>query len=34
MDALAVGDFVLLKTEQGESALSEDFSWQEEFQLD
>jgi len=34
MDALAVGDFVLLKSEQGDSALSEDFSWQEEFQLD
>ncbi|HEV2864682.1 MAG TPA: carbamoyltransferase [Pyrinomonadaceae bacterium] len=34
MDALVVGEFVLLKTEQGESALSEDVSWQEEFQLD
>ena len=34
MDALVVGEFVLLKAEQGESALAEDFSWQEEFQLD
>ncbi|HLM57808.1 MAG TPA: carbamoyltransferase [Pyrinomonadaceae bacterium] len=34
MDALVVGEFVLLKAEQGESALSEDVSWQEEFQLD
>jgi carbamoyltransferase len=34
MDCLVLGDFVLLKSEQGESALSEDLSWQEEFQLD
>src|SRR5579885_105981 len=34
MDALVLGDFVLLKTEQGESAFAEDLSWQEEFQLD
>jgi len=34
MDALVFGDFVLLKSEQGESALAEDLSWQEEFQLD
>jgi carbamoyltransferase len=34
MDALVLGDFVLLKTEQGEGAFAEDLSWQEEFQLD
>jgi carbamoyltransferase len=34
MDCLVVGDFVLLKSEQGESALAEDLSWQEEYQLD
>ncbi|HWS53763.1 MAG TPA: carbamoyltransferase [Pyrinomonadaceae bacterium] len=34
MDALALGEFVLLKEEQGESAFAEDASWQEEFQLD
>ena len=34
MDALVVGDFVLLKSEQGENAFAEDLSWQEEFQLD
>jgi carbamoyltransferase len=34
MDVLVVGDFVLEKEEQAESALSEDMSWQEEFQLD
>jgi carbamoyltransferase len=34
MDCLVMGDFVLLKAEQGESALAEDYSWQEEFQLD
>ena len=34
MDALVLGDFVLLKSEQGESALAEDFAWQEEYQLD
>ncbi|HEX8503504.1 MAG TPA: carbamoyltransferase [Pyrinomonadaceae bacterium] len=34
MDCLVVGDFVLLKAEQGESALAEDLSWQEEYQLD
>jgi carbamoyltransferase len=34
MDCLVLGDFVLLKAEQGESAISEDMSWQEEFQLD
>jgi carbamoyltransferase len=34
MDALVLGDFVLLKTEQGESAFAEGLSWQEEFQLD
>ncbi|HEX8722661.1 MAG TPA: carbamoyltransferase [Pyrinomonadaceae bacterium] len=34
MDCLVVGDFVLLKSEQGESAFAEDLSWQEEFQLD
>jgi len=34
MDCLVMGDFVLLKSEQGESALAEDRSWQEEFQLD
>jgi carbamoyltransferase len=34
MDCLVMGEFVLLKSEQGESALAEDLSWQEEFQLD
>ncbi len=34
MDALVLGDYVLLKDEQGASALAEDHSWQEEFQLD
>ena len=34
MDCLVMGDFILLKTEQGENAFSEDLSWQEEFQLD
>jgi carbamoyltransferase len=34
MDCLVLGDFVLLKAEQGESAAVEDLSWQEEFQLD
>ncbi|PYS82179.1 MAG: hypothetical protein DMF67_14160 [Acidobacteria bacterium] len=34
MDCLVLGDFVLLKAEQGASAVSEDLSWQEEFQLD
>jgi len=34
MDALALGPYVLLKEEQGASALAEDHSWQEEFQLD
>src|SRR5919202_351879 len=34
MDALVLGDFLLLKSEQGRGAFSEDLSWQEEFQLD
>jgi carbamoyltransferase len=34
MDCLVVGDFLLLKSEQGRNAFSEDLSWQEEFQLD
>jgi carbamoyltransferase len=34
MDCLVVGDFLLLKTEQGRNAFAEDLSWQEEFQLD
>ena len=34
MDCLVMGDFILLKSEQGENAFSEDLSWQEEFQLD
>ena len=34
MDCLVVGDFLLLKTEQGRNAFTEDLSWQEEFQLD
>jgi carbamoyltransferase len=34
MDCLVMGEFVLLKSEQGESAFGEDLSWQEEFQLD
>jgi carbamoyltransferase len=34
MDCLVVGDFLLLKAEQGRNAYTEDLSWQEEFQLD
>src|SRR2546423_5427653 len=34
MDCLAIGDFLLLKSEQGENAFGEDLSWQGEFQLD
>jgi carbamoyltransferase len=34
MDCLVLGGFLLLKSEQGEGAVSEDLSWQEEFQLD
>lgn len=34
MDCLVMGEFVLLKSEQGEGAMTEDLSWQEEFQLD
>ena len=34
MDCLVVGDFLLLKSEQGRNAYAEDLSWQEEFQLD
>jgi carbamoyltransferase len=34
MDCLVMGEFVLLKSEQGGSAFGEDLSWQEEFQLD
>ena len=34
MDCLVLGDFVLLKSEQGEGGFAEDLSWQEEFQLD
>jgi carbamoyltransferase len=34
MDVLVMEDFVLEKREQAESALAEDLSWQEEFQLD
>jgi carbamoyltransferase len=34
MDCLVLGDFVLSKSEQGESALADDLSWQEEYQLD
>jgi carbamoyltransferase len=34
MDCLVVGNFVLDKSEQGESEFAEDTSWQEEFQLD
>jgi carbamoyltransferase len=34
MDCLVLGDFVLLKSEQGENTFAEDLSWQEEFQLD
>ncbi|HEU4597075.1 MAG TPA: carbamoyltransferase [Pyrinomonadaceae bacterium] len=34
MDALVLGEYVLLKDEQGASELGEDHSWQEEFQLD
>jgi carbamoyltransferase len=34
MDALVIGDFVLLKSEQGTNAFADDISWEEEFQLD
>ena len=34
MDALVLGEYVLLKDEQGASEFAEDRSWQEEFQLD
>jgi carbamoyltransferase len=34
MDCLVLGDFLLLKSEQGRNVLAEDLSWQEEFQLD
>ncbi|MBA3240935.1 MAG: carbamoyltransferase, partial [Acidobacteria bacterium] len=34
MDCLVLGDYVLLKDEQGASVFAEDHSWQEEFQLD
>ncbi|MCA1634320.1 MAG: hypothetical protein LC802_11670, partial [Acidobacteria bacterium] len=34
MDCLVLGDYVLLKDEQGTSVFVEDNSWQEEFQLD
>ena len=34
MDCLVMGSYLLLKSEQGESAFAEDTSWQEEFQLD
>jgi carbamoyltransferase len=34
MDCLVLGDFVLLKSEQGDGALGADLAWQEEFQLD
>jgi carbamoyltransferase len=34
MDALVLGEYVLLKDEQGASEFAEDHSWQEEFQLD
>jgi carbamoyltransferase len=34
MDCLVLGDFLLLKTEQGRNVFTEDLSWQEEFQLD
>ena len=34
MDCLVLGDFLLLKSEQGTRAFAEDLSWQEEFQLD
>ncbi|HEX8920811.1 MAG TPA: carbamoyltransferase C-terminal domain-containing protein, partial [Pyrinomonadaceae bacterium] len=34
MDILVLEDFVIDKREQGANALSEDMSWQEEFQLD
>jgi carbamoyltransferase len=34
MDCLVMGDYMLLKSEQGERALIEDLAWQEEFQLD
>jgi carbamoyltransferase len=34
MDCLVLGDYLLLKTEQGANEFAEDLSWQEEFQLD
>ncbi|MFL6334189.1 MAG: carbamoyltransferase [Pyrinomonadaceae bacterium] len=34
MDCLVLGDFLLLKSEQGRNAEALDLSWQEEFQLD
>src|ERR1051325_1218247 len=34
MDCLVLGDYLLLKTEQGENELAEDRSCQEEFQFD
>ena len=34
MDCLVLGDYLLLKTEQGETEFAENLSWQEEFQLD
>ena len=34
MDCLVLGDYLLLKTEQGNNEFAEDSSWQEEFQLD
>ena len=34
MDCLVLGDYLLQKSEQDESALAEDTAWQEEFQLD
>ena len=34
MDCLVVGDYLLLKSEQGENVFAENLSCQEEFQLD
>jgi carbamoyltransferase len=34
MDCLVMGDYVLIKDEQGERAFIDDMAWQEEFQLD
>jgi carbamoyltransferase len=34
MDCLVLGDYLLLKDEQTGNAFAEDYSWQEEFQLD